>query len=253
MAWRVSLTVLLLACAACSSSTDAAVEDPASGGGTAGDGSAAGNSSAGSESSAGTGGAGSHRGGATQGGATQGGDSSFAGSFAGTSSHDQPACDVDFENLDKTCDAAEDCQLVQHQIDCCGTLLVMGIAATAVPGFSAIEQYCAAQFPPCGCASQGLKLEDGTLVEFGSTAYAAKCVDNQCRSRSTATTFSCGAELTCTTTQYCSQFSGGPAGSEPSYGCLPLGDCQDCACLNVEPACVCAQSGDAIKVSCFAP
>jgi hypothetical protein len=202
----------------------------------------------------GGGSAGAAQAGKSAGGASGAGDAGSANggrSSGGTSNHDQPDCEADFDALDKSCASASDCRLVQHQIDCCGTILIMGLASAAEPGFAAIEQYCAAQFPPCGCASRGMMLEDGSLIDFGSKDAVAECVDGRCRSRSSTPTIACGTQR-CTQAQYCEELVGGPAGSEPSYACRPLGDCRDCACLNVT-ACQCSENDGAIKVFCAAP
>lgn len=223
--------------------------------------SSSGGSSSGGSSSDGSSSDGSSSGGSSSGSTVtggQGGNSTAVGtqggntSAGGTSNHDQPDCDNYFDELDRSCQSADDCTLVQHQTDCCGGILVMGIASTAAPDFSAVEQYCAAQFPACGCAARGLLLEDGTLIDFGSSAYAVECVAGRCRSHTTEETSACGPQLQCTSTQYCSELIGGPADSEPSYDCVPLGDCSDCSCLDVI-GCQCTQDGDAIKVSCAAP
>ena len=169
----------------------------------------------------------------------------------GTSNPDQPNCDTDFDGLDRSCTRVEDCVLVEHLIDCCGTILIMGLNASEHIAFNALEQYCSAQFPACGCAAQGIRLEDGSLIDFGSTAAQVECADEQCRSRNSNATTSCG-DKACTADQYCYEFVGGPAGSEPSYDCMPLNDCQDCDCLNVV-GCQCSGAGSAIKVSCAAP
>jgi hypothetical protein len=171
-------------------------------------------------------------------------------SAGGTNNADQPNCDTDLDALDRSCTSVGDCVLVQHQIDCCGTILIMGLTASEQTAFNALEQYCSAQFPLCGCAAQGMQLEDGSLIDFGSAAPQVECVDQRCRSRNGDATTSCG-DKACTADQYCYQFVGGPAGSEPSYSCMPLDDCQDCECLDVI-GCQCSGTGSAIKVFCAA-
>lgn len=184
---------------------------------------------------------------------TSGGSSGGkAGSESGGSSNpDQPDCSADFDALDRSCSDAEDCVLVQHQIDCCGTVLIMGLPSAEQAGFAALEQYCAAQFPACNCPPQGMKLEDGSINDFGSTAAVADCIEGRCRSRNSAVTRVCG-DKKCTEAQYCEQLVAGPAGSEPSYSCRPLGECNDCACLNVI-GCQCSETGGTIRVFCAAP
>lgn len=195
----------------------------------------------------------------TEGGSNASGGSSLskAGSSAGgtntggTSNADQPSCETDFDSLDRSCTNAEDCVPVHHQIDCCGTILIMGLASSEQAAFDALEQYCSARFPACGCAAQGNQLEDGSVIDFTSDAFRVECVDGQCRSQSTNPTTACG-DVVCSSEQYCYQFVGGPAGSEPSYSCMPLGDCRDCECLST-PGCQCSDTGGSIKVFCAAP
>ncbi len=143
--------------------------------------------------------------------------------------------------------------LVSHQLDCCGTMLTMGLPKTARAAFQELEQHCSAQFPACGCASRGTMLEGGSLIDLGVGVEGARvdCIDKQCRSRNANETTACG-DKACTADQYCYESVGGPAGSVPSYSCEPLGDCRDCACLNVT-ACRCSGSGAQIKVFCAAP
>jgi hypothetical protein len=78
-----------------------------------------------------------------------------------------------------------------------------------------------------------------------------ECIDERCRSQGTNPTTACG-DKPCGAQQYCQEFIGGPAGSEPSYTCMPLGDCQDCECLST-PGCQCSGTGSSIKVFCAAP
>jgi len=234
---------LLLLASSCSGKsesadfTDVGGSDPGGSGGSA----EAGNSSSGGSSAG--------KAGSASGGSNAGKAGSAGG--GGTSNPDQPDCDADFDALDRRCSSAQDCVLVQHQIDCCGTILIMGLPSSEQPSFAALEQYCAAQFPLCGCAAQGMMLEDGSMIDFGSSAVVADCIEERCQSRSTVATSACG-DKKCTEAQYCEQFVGGPAGSEPSYTCRPLGECQDCACLNVI-GCQCSETDGTIKVFCAAP
>jgi hypothetical protein len=231
---------LLVLSSSCSGKSDSAVFTEVGGSNFGG---SAGSAQAGKSSDGGSS--------AGQAGSASGGTNSGGKSSGGTSNQDEPNCDADFDALDKSCDSDNECVLVQHQVDCCGTILIMGLHSAAQPAFAALEQYCAAQFPLCGCAARGMMLEDGSLIDFGSTAAVADCVEGRCQSRNSAVTTTCG-DKACTAAQYCEQSVGGPAGSEPSYSCRPLGDCDNCACLNVI-GCQCSEAGGTIKVSCAAP
>jgi hypothetical protein len=217
-----------------SSSCSGKSESPdASGGG----GAAAGKGSSGSAGSVGS--------------AGSAGNSSGGQGTGGTSNLDQPDCATDFDALDASCNSAQDCMLVNHQIDCCGTIRILGLPRSERAAFSALEYYCAARFPACGCAAQTSLLDDDTVVEPGSNSVVAECIEGRCQSRASTSTAACG-QTRCSQAQYCEQLVAGPAGSEPSYVCKPLGDCKTCACLNLI-GCQCTETGGSINVLCAAP
>lgn len=160
-----------------------------------------------------------------------------------------------FPTFDRACNTTADCVLVRHTTSCCGSSLFMAINHTKVARFQAAERICDAQYPACGCASQGASAEDGTLIPWGSeNQIVASCDNNVCRSRYSGKTFACGT-TTCTDQQVCSKFSGGPAGTPISYSCGQLGSCKSCACvdLNATPGCTCSESQGFITFSCAAP
>lgn len=163
--------------------------------------------------------------------------------------------DPTFPEFERGCSSADNCVLVLHTVDCCGTQLAMAINHSEVERFNSAEAACDAQYPACGCAGQGVRLEDGTVVDFASSdQIAAQCKDGTCSSRYAGDTFACG-DRTCTDLQYCSIFTGGPAGSVPSYTCNYKGNlCNACSCVTVGAGCNCAITveGD-ITVSCAAP
>ena len=98
-----------------------------------------------------------------------------------------------------------------------------------------------------------MSAEDGTLVPVGSeNLIVASCDNGICGSHYSGKTFPCGT-VTCTDQQYCQVFSGGPAGSTPSYSCIFLGNCTTCSCLSASTSCLCGEDQGFIKVSCAAP
>ncbi len=192
--------------------------------------------------------AGSSSGGASSTGAA----SSTGGAPLGGSSHDtDPDCDTAFDELTRACLGPDGCQLVEHQIDCCGGMRYLGIASAAAASFVAAESHCAAQFPACGCAAQKMSAEDGSLVDFGDMSVIADCIEGRCQSRHVNSVTPCGP-LSCNETQYCREVTGGPVGAEPSYDCLGRGDCQTCACMQLSPGCRCTDASGTLKVHCDA-
>jgi hypothetical protein len=158
-----------------------------------------------------------------------------------------------FPTFDKGCTTDTNCALVRHTTSCCGSQLFMGINHGEVARFQAAESICDAQYPACGCASQGASAEDGTLVPWGSeNLIVVSCDNGVCQSHYSGKTFPCGT-ATCTDQQYCSTFTGGPAGSPTSYNCVYLGGCTSCSCVGAATGCACNDSQGFITVSCAAP
>ncbi len=84
-----------------------------------------------------------------------------------------------FPSFDKTCSADTDCEVALNQIDCCGTQRSIGINRSEDVRFSAAEQICEDQYPPCGCAGRGIDTEDGNTVRYRDDVGLA-CVDGAC-------------------------------------------------------------------------
>jgi hypothetical protein len=157
-----------------------------------------------------------------------------------------------FPTFQKGCTTDANCVRVSHTTSCCGSELVMGINHAELARFQAAESICDAQYPGCGCASQGANAEDGTLVPWGSeNLIVVSCDNGVCLSHYSGKTFPCGT-ATCTDLQFCSSFTGGPAGSPTTYSCNFLGGCSSCSCV-ASTGCVCTQDQGFIKVSCAAP
>ena len=189
-----------------------------------------------------TGGGGATSSSSGRGGAGEAGAGDNAISCVGPTAH--------FPQFDRSCSTASDCSVVAHTTNCCGSRLAMAIATSEVPAFDSAEAICDAQYPACGCAAQGVQVEDGTQVDFSWQAEVkASCDSGSCRAHYVGATFSCGAN-TCTDKQYCSMSSGGPAGTIPSATCAQT-TCTDCACLKVDsPACSCTVTNGHLVVSC---
>src|SRR5215472_7174507 len=70
-----------------------------------------------------------------------------------------------FPTFDQSCQAASDCVMVLHQIDCCGTQHALGIHPADRGRFDADEAICTSfgprGYPACGCAGQGILADIG--------------------------------------------------------------------------------------------
>jgi hypothetical protein len=101
-----------------------------------------------------------------------------------TGGGDEVQCAADppvFPAPPKACAVDEDCAVVFHQVDCCGSRAGLGIDADAVDEFMAAEEICAAQYPGCDCAAQPTTAEDGQSTADESQIQA-HCVDELCAS-----------------------------------------------------------------------
>jgi hypothetical protein len=150
---------------------------------------------------------------------------------------------------DKECSTEQDCALVSHVEDCCGTELRMALNQSATTAFEAAEAYCNAGLPKCGCAPTGTFAEDGTMVPVGSALIVGKCDNGFCQSRYQGNTFACG-DKTCTDLQYC--YINAIIMGATAYSCLPMpADCTtDCTCITTAINCSCGMSQGNVTLAC---
>jgi hypothetical protein len=156
-----------------------------------------------------------------------------------------------FPEFDRTCTTDDDCVAVAHQTSCCGSELVMGIRASEQAAFDAAEAVCEPQYPACGCAAQGIDVEDGTQIDFTAREQVhASCDTGSCRAHYSGVSFACGTRR-CTEEQYCVESSGGPAGTPTSYTCNPTA-CTACSCLSMA-GCTCSDADGHLTFTCEYP
>lgn len=72
----------------------------------------------------------------------------------------------------KTCQNDSQCAIEPEQVDCCGTILWVGINTASALEFEACQPSWLAHFPGCGCASNQTRTEDGTVSYLGMDAAA---------------------------------------------------------------------------------
>lgn len=84
-----------------------------------------------------------------------------------------------FPVFDESCHHDEDCVVVFHQRDCCGTQVAWGIAASAKPAFDQAEEECRAQYPACGCPAAPTEAEDGN-IHWDPEKFAVRCKSGAC-------------------------------------------------------------------------
>lgn len=88
---------------------------------------------------------------------------------------------LQFPGVGKQCVSDGDCAVVFHQVDCCGSLVAIGVDGMSVDEFDQTEALCAAKFPECDCAPMPTIAEDGDATE-DVAQIVAHCVMGQCQS-----------------------------------------------------------------------
>jgi hypothetical protein len=84
-----------------------------------------------------------------------------------------------FPTFVKGCTNSDSCVIGYHQVDCCGTLIAIGINHSERDAFDAAEAAWEATCPACGCAAQPTKTEDGrtgTMANITVTCDSGMCI-----------------------------------------------------------------------------
>ncbi len=85
-----------------------------------------------------------------------------------------------FPTFDRSCASNRDCEIVFHQIDCCGSFLAWGINSAAGKAFGEAEAECVAQYPDCDCAPMPPLADDGKTVDDLNLIEVA-CMNGECK------------------------------------------------------------------------
>lgn len=85
-----------------------------------------------------------------------------------------------FPAFPKACQTADDCAIGYHAIDCCGSLLAIGIQIGDELNFMEAEALCQSQYPQCDCAPKLTIAEDGATQTEGLQVGVA-CQDMLCQ------------------------------------------------------------------------
>lgn len=91
------------------------------------------------------------------------------------------ACTPDggFPSFQKGCGTADNCIIKLHQIDCCGSIIAIGLNHSEFTPFDQTEQAWEAACPRCKCPAQPTVAEDG---KSGLNAdIKVKCDNGVCR------------------------------------------------------------------------
>ncbi|MBI4815345.1 MAG: hypothetical protein HY791_03765 [Deltaproteobacteria bacterium] len=84
-----------------------------------------------------------------------------------------------FPEFDRVCLQDQDCQLAEHQIDCCGSTRALGINHAARAEFDAAEATCVSQYPLCRCAARPPVADDGASA-LDPANLAVECRAGEC-------------------------------------------------------------------------
>jgi len=84
-----------------------------------------------------------------------------------------------FPHFAKRCTAVADCDIADHQINCCGSQAAIGINGSERNRFDAAEMRCRGQYPMCRCPAEPTVAEDGQAAGPG-TAIQVQCINSFC-------------------------------------------------------------------------
>ncbi len=121
-----------------------------------------------------------------------------------------------FPDFDESCQTDQDCVVVFHQVNCCGTEVAWGIAASAKAAFDEAEKVCRSQVPGCGCPALPTEAEDGN-THWDAAQFSVTCKTGECFSYVKGATPRCHDANDCEESQICL------APGEP----LPCGICRE--------------------------
>jgi hypothetical protein len=115
---------------------------------------------------------------------SSGGTSDTTGTTDATTGEPAIMCggeDRYFPTFDRTCRTVNDCDLVYHQVDCCGSMRVLGIRGEVAKAFGEAEAECVAQYPECDCLPQ-FPIADDEEVSSDINLIEVECAEGECRS-----------------------------------------------------------------------
>ena len=90
-------------------------------------------------------------------------------------------CEGDFQlpSFDKCCETVDDCAIVYHQRDCCGSQNAIGVNSDEVARFEELHPDCRNSYPGCGCPASNPRAEDGNTPQDWND-ITVDCVENTC-------------------------------------------------------------------------
>ncbi len=117
-------------------------------------------------------------------------DSARTDSAGGDVAPDVPSADVrvdggpvctdpaTFPKFEKGCGEDKNCVVGMHQINCCGSMLAIGMNHGVIDAFNTAEKAWAATCPKCGCPTLPPVDESGKT----GSGFDAKCIGGKCTS-----------------------------------------------------------------------
>ena len=111
--------------------------------------------------------------GPAQTGGSGGSDAGGSDSSADASAQDSTTADTtlqcmadssDFIWSMQQCHGANECQVVVHAADCCGTQSFIAVTSASLDAYGKCEKAWSDALPPCGCMAQAPTADDGQVV-----------------------------------------------------------------------------------------
>lgn len=92
----------------------------------------------------------------------------------------QVACPNVFPTFDRSCGDANGCVTVLHKIDCCGSMVALGISKAEEARFNTAEATCDAMYPRCGCPPRPI-VTDSQETAVDRDSIQIECTKSACR------------------------------------------------------------------------
>ena len=90
-------------------------------------------------------------------------------------------CDGRRARFDRRCSLEADCAVLHHQVDCCGSEVVLGLSAQGLAAAQQQERACVVAGPLCRCAAQETVAEDGKTFP-NAASLKVRCTAGRCES-----------------------------------------------------------------------
>lgn len=81
----------------------------------------------------------------------------------------------------RVCNVDTDCEVRPRQVDCCGSIVLVGVRSNVAPAFAVCEAERQKGLPMCDCLAQPTKTDEGSTIP-PDASVGARCTASACTS-----------------------------------------------------------------------